>query len=325
MSAFLSPLGGAGWQFFDNSGNVLTGGLLYTYEAGTTTPLATYTTSSATTFHTNPIVLDASGRVPGGEIWLKKATLYKFVVKTSAGVLIGTYDNLSAINGTSNFVSLADFGGVGDGVTNNNAAYAAAEASSANWIYVPDGTFLTTLNPTNLTKYYWGPGFTLLNGDYLPHRVSGFTYINGTPVIWSDVGNPALAMSGTFVGRAGEARQVYIAGANTAGTPTTGYAPVRVDLATSNYNLVFSSGHNQSTSTTEGRTGVPQYSSQVIHVGKGDVFNYCAGGYVNNPTRAESAPPLADLSLNCVIRFASPKPAIHSIIQPSWLCSATCD
>ena len=94
MSVFLSPIGGAGWQFFDNNGNVLTGGKLYTYVAGTTTPLASYTSSAGNTAHTNPIILDAAGRVPGGEIWLSSAR-YKFALYTSVNVLIATYDNIA--------------------------------------------------------------------------------------------------------------------------------------------------------------------------------------------------------------------------------------
>lgn len=95
MAVTLSLFAGAGAQFFDNSGVILSGGKVYTYAAGTTTPLATYTTNSGASFHTNPIVLDAAGRVPnGGEIWLTLGVGYKFVVKTSAEVLIATYDNI---------------------------------------------------------------------------------------------------------------------------------------------------------------------------------------------------------------------------------------
>jgi hypothetical protein len=96
MSVFLSPIGGAGWQFFNNDGTVLSGGKLYTYAAGTTTPKATYTTSAGNIAHTNPIILNSAGRVPGGEIWLLVAT-YKFVLNTSDDVLIATYDNISGI------------------------------------------------------------------------------------------------------------------------------------------------------------------------------------------------------------------------------------
>ena len=92
MAVVISLFGGVGSQFFDNSGVPLSGGLVYTYLAGTTTPVATYTTSAGTTPHPNPIVLDSAGRV--NEIWLDDATAYKFVLKTSTGVTIATYDNV---------------------------------------------------------------------------------------------------------------------------------------------------------------------------------------------------------------------------------------
>ena len=91
----LSAFGGVGWQFFDNNGAPLAGGLIYTYAAGTTTPKETYTTSAGTIAHPNPIVLNSAGRVPGGEIWLLIAS-YKFVLQTSAAVLIATYDNVTS-------------------------------------------------------------------------------------------------------------------------------------------------------------------------------------------------------------------------------------
>ena len=104
MAVNLSPVGGVAAQFFDNSGQVLTGGLLYTYLAGTTTPAVTYTTSAGITANSNPIVLDAAGRVPNsGEIWLTDSILYKFILQTSAAVQIATWDNISGIN--SNFVT----------------------------------------------------------------------------------------------------------------------------------------------------------------------------------------------------------------------------
>jgi hypothetical protein len=97
---FLSPVGGAAAQFFTNSGVILSGGKLYTYAAGTTTPQTTYTSSSGVTAHTNPIILDSAGRVPGGEIWLT-AVSYKFALYTSTDVLIATYDNIRGFGSTS--------------------------------------------------------------------------------------------------------------------------------------------------------------------------------------------------------------------------------
>jgi hypothetical protein len=107
MAVNLSPYGGVGAQFLDNSGNVLTGGKIFTYAAGTTTNQATYTTSAGNIPHSNPIILDASGRVPsGGEIWLTDGSSYKFILRDSNDVLIATYDNISGIN--SNFVAFTN-------------------------------------------------------------------------------------------------------------------------------------------------------------------------------------------------------------------------
>jgi hypothetical protein len=98
MAVFLSPVGGVAAQFFTNTGAVLTGGKLYTYQAGTTTPQATYTTSLGNVARTNPVVLDAAGRVPdSGEIWILPVS-YKFVLKDSNDVLIATYDNVFGAN-----------------------------------------------------------------------------------------------------------------------------------------------------------------------------------------------------------------------------------
>ena len=95
MSVTLSPYAGAGWQFFDNNGDPLSGGKIESYRAGTTTPLQTYTTNAGTVAHTNPIVLDSAGRVPA-EVWLLDGYSYKFILKDSNNVVIGTYDNISA-------------------------------------------------------------------------------------------------------------------------------------------------------------------------------------------------------------------------------------
>jgi len=78
-------------QFFDANGNPLAGGKLYTYAAGTTTPLATYTDSTGLTPNTNPIILDSRGEA---NVWLD-ATQYKFELTTAADALIWTVDNIS--------------------------------------------------------------------------------------------------------------------------------------------------------------------------------------------------------------------------------------
>lgn len=167
MTTTLSPT--PKLQFFATDGSLLTGGLLYTYAAGTSTPLATYTDSTGSTANTNPVVLDSRGEA---SVWLGNGS-YKFVLKTSDNTLLWSVDNienmsaltvLAASNGSSlvgfvqsgsgavvstvqtklrEIISIKDFGAVGDGVADDttpvqNALTAAAGKS----LYVPAGTYL---------------------------------------------------------------------------------------------------------------------------------------------------------------------------------------
>ena len=132
MAVNLSAFGGVGWQFFDNNGVILTGGLIYTYAAGGTTPTATYTTSAGNVAHTNPIVLDSAGRVPGGEIWLTAGYNYKFVLKTAVGVTIATFDNIGSI--ATGSAMIGNF--TGDGTTVNFTLASAPANENATNIYI---------------------------------------------------------------------------------------------------------------------------------------------------------------------------------------------
>ena len=94
-SVLLSPVGN-GQQFFDNNGIPNAGGLIYTYQAGSSTLLTTYTTVNGTVANTNPIVLDAYGRTPS-EVWMQTGYSYKFIIQTSAAVTLQTLDDLYPI------------------------------------------------------------------------------------------------------------------------------------------------------------------------------------------------------------------------------------
>jgi hypothetical protein len=131
----LSPLGGAAAQFFDSNGVILSGGKLYTYAAGTTTPQATYTSVSGATPHANPIVLDSAGRVPGGEIWLTNGQTYKFTIETSVSVLIGTYDNLKGINDLSSITPVI-YNATGNGAQVNFSLVTAPTSENTTNVYI---------------------------------------------------------------------------------------------------------------------------------------------------------------------------------------------
>ena len=86
--------------FYDDDGKLLSGGLLYTYAAGTTTPLATYTDSSGAVVNANPIELTSQGEA---SIYLTPDTEHKFVLKDALDGLIYTVDGISASIGISYF------------------------------------------------------------------------------------------------------------------------------------------------------------------------------------------------------------------------------
>lgn len=168
MTVNLSFIGGAGWQFFTDDGVPLAGGKIYTYAAGTTTPLTTYTSRDGLTPNSNPVILDAAGRTPQ-QIWATEGLLYKYVVTDSNDVLIRSWDNIGntivasdlgvslanttidaqgdalvgfrqsdnvgfltgSVGSTVNdklqeFVSIRDFGAVGDGIADDTVAVQAA-------------------------------------------------------------------------------------------------------------------------------------------------------------------------------------------------------
>jgi len=87
------------YQAFDDNGDPLAGGFLYTYEAGTSTPKATYMDSSGTLIsqNTNPVELDASGMA---NVWLGDGG-YKFILKDADLNTIFTVDNIGGTNDTA--------------------------------------------------------------------------------------------------------------------------------------------------------------------------------------------------------------------------------
>ena len=73
------------------------GCLLYTYAAGTNTPLATYTDSTLGTPNTNPVQFNSGGYAVNGStitgVWVGSAS-YKLVLKDSGGNTMTTQDNV---------------------------------------------------------------------------------------------------------------------------------------------------------------------------------------------------------------------------------------
>jgi hypothetical protein len=163
MDVSLSAIWGAGAQLFDNSGKVLTGGRVYTYYAGTTTPDATYISSSGLVAHSNPIILDASGRIPyGGEIWLVENKNYKFILKDSNDVLISSFDSV---------------GGINSSFTTNNSAVETKTATQGQTIFVL-ATMKYTPGAKNLLVCVNGSK-QLVNVNFVETNSTTVTFIDG--------------------------------------------------------------------------------------------------------------------------------------------------
>lgn len=127
----LSPV--AKMQFLDAAGAPLAGGLVYTYAAGTTTPLATYTDSSGGTANSNPIVLDSRGEA---NIWLS-ATTYKFKLCDSTNTEIWTVDNIAS---PISAVSPVFGGNVVISTTSAQSALRVTQTGSGNVVLFEDDT-----------------------------------------------------------------------------------------------------------------------------------------------------------------------------------------
>jgi hypothetical protein len=80
-------------RFFDSNGDPLVGGKVYSYQAGTSTPIATYTDQGGLTQNSNPIILDANGEA---SIWIIGSSNYKFVLTDANDNMINTVDQVSA-------------------------------------------------------------------------------------------------------------------------------------------------------------------------------------------------------------------------------------
>jgi hypothetical protein len=89
-------------QFFGTNGLPLVGGKLYTYAAGTTTPIATYTDHTAANLNTNPVILDSAGQAG---VWLTDTITYKYTLTDANDVLLFTVDYVSIPVTTNSFAS----------------------------------------------------------------------------------------------------------------------------------------------------------------------------------------------------------------------------
>lgn len=178
MAYNLSAFAGAGAQFFDSNGVPLAGGLMYVYTAGTTTPATTWTTNSGAVANTNPIVLNAAGRTPY-EIWLNSGVTYKFALYTSTSVLIGTYDNIPAIDDPTVFNNLITVTGTNTLIGTSVPPYTSYVAGmTLSFIPVATNTGAVTIDVDGLgaKNIYVGAATPMAGGELVAGQIAQVQY-----------------------------------------------------------------------------------------------------------------------------------------------------
>jgi hypothetical protein len=98
-------------QFLNTNGTPLNAGCVFTFAAGTTNPLVTYSDSAGTTPNANPVILNSGGFPSAGGIWLTSAA-YKFVVKSAGGVNCASGGTITTTDGITWSTPSSTFAGI---------------------------------------------------------------------------------------------------------------------------------------------------------------------------------------------------------------------
>ena len=91
MGRFVNPAP----QYIDTDGKPLSGGKLYFYITGTTTPKDTFSDAALSVANANPVILNDSGTAPN--IYLSDDVLYKLVIHRANDSLVETRNNVGEV------------------------------------------------------------------------------------------------------------------------------------------------------------------------------------------------------------------------------------
>jgi hypothetical protein len=186
VQPFYSPK----FRAFDSNGDPLAGGKLYSYEANTETPLATYTTRAGNVANANPVVLDANGEA---NVWTTPGVDYKFVLKNSAGATQWTVDNVPSPSDGSDSDVTADPGGML--TLDNDAPLVTTDISGATTLYyVPHKSDSVPLwNGSAWVVSSIGSGLSQLTTDTTKSPAAVAVSSNYDLFVWDDNGTIRLS------------------------------------------------------------------------------------------------------------------------------------
>jgi hypothetical protein len=168
-------------------------------------------------------------------------------------------------------ISVKDFGATGDGTTDDTTGVTAADAIGKA-IFVPNGTYDTTLAATALDGPYWGDG--QIRDTDNNKRGKFFAAIKAAPSSEGTLDSISTAFNGDL-SKCQFPVEHRITGAATLGQPTTGYKFTPEAYPHFDY-LYNESGHNEATASNTGRTGAAIHYARVYQNGQGDAFAFTA-------------------------------------------------
>lgn len=188
-------------KFFDNNGFPLEGGKLFTYSAGTSTKLATYTDSTGATPNPNPVILDFRGEA---NVWVPANTGYKYILAPATDTDPPT-NPIWTVDNVINSQLLTLYGGVDIGSTNAYVLNFVASFTSYTdgiaiyWIPSQVNTGPSTINVNGL-----GPiaiinqnGSALASGQLMNGQLALIMYIGGQFLLLS---TGSVALTNNFNG-----------------------------------------------------------------------------------------------------------------------------
>jgi hypothetical protein len=236
-----SQAGSFNVQELSDTGAPLSGGRLYTFSYGTTTQKTAYTDAAGTIPHTYTsdgaggqyIALNSRGELPaplylgsgsydlalkrsdGSSVWTRRADGQAVLADLSGSTGSALVGYISSATGATSrtvqaklrdFVSVKDFGAVGDGVADDTAAITAAIGSGALQIYFPPGTYNTSgghsLNGRNgLQLIGAGVGAAILNITHASNNLFtiGATVTNNLLISGFTVTSTSVTRTGGWV------------------------------------------------------------------------------------------------------------------------------
>lgn len=231
----------------------------------------------------NALCFDATGYVPQPCATVPASSLLILGTPSIASVPIATSPTTATWMGDLNNASA--FGLSTSGTESANAT-ALTNATNVGPAFLPTGLYSTNLGET-FTGRTWGPGqWVDVSGNSRAPWHSGISSAPNYTGSGYEGGNNATVFNGDF-SKVPFATEIFITGANTAGTPSTVYLNAPPNQIP-HYTSYYTASGGQSLSVAVARTGQFVYGNDVFHAGQGDLTTYSYSMFAAGPALPSS-------------------------------------